>query len=319
MLGKPVVTIPGCPPNPYNFLATVVHFLTFGKLPELDKLGRPLFAYGRLIHENCERRAHFDAGRFAMEFGDEGHRQGYCLYKLGCKGPETYANCSTFWASAMPARTTGRWAAATRASAAPKRALASPSRSIKSPRCSTSRPLAVPAHRRRAGQGRHLRLGRRRGGGGRCRRRAGRDADAQPRPVVTPPRRPSVPRKRARQTTRPEPDHGHPAQISSKGCWREAPRPPPRLPWRHRPARVKPVRVRPKPWACSTTPRLCVGCKACVAACKTGQRQPGRVLHRSTSCGTRRSIPRAHLQPDQDVPQRHHGCQGQPRPTASPS
>ena len=93
MLGKPVVTIPGCPPNPYNFLATAVHFLTFGKLPATDKLGRPLFAYGRLVHENCERRAHFDAGRFAMEFGDEGHRKGYCLYKLGCKGPETYANC----------------------------------------------------------------------------------------------------------------------------------------------------------------------------------------------------------------------------------
>lgn len=93
VLGKPVVTIPGCPPNPYNFLSTVVHFLTFGKLPDLDAKGRPLFAYGRLIHENCERRAHFDAGRFAKQFGDEGHRQGYCLYKLGCKGPETYANC----------------------------------------------------------------------------------------------------------------------------------------------------------------------------------------------------------------------------------
>ena len=30
-----------------------------------------------------------------MEFGDDGHRKGYCLYKLGCKGPETYANCPT--------------------------------------------------------------------------------------------------------------------------------------------------------------------------------------------------------------------------------
>ncbi|MCL4682696.1 MAG: hydrogenase small subunit [Rhodocyclaceae bacterium] len=95
ILGKPVVTIPGCPPNPYNFLATAVHFLTFGKLPDIDQLGRPKFAYGRIIHEHCERRAHFDAGRFALEFGDEGHRKGYCLYKLGCKGPETYANCST--------------------------------------------------------------------------------------------------------------------------------------------------------------------------------------------------------------------------------
>ena len=93
ILGKPVLTIPGCPPNPYNFLTTVVHYLTLGKFPELDHKGRPKFAYGRLIHENCERRAHFDAGRFALRFGDEGHRQGWCLYKLGCKGPETYANC----------------------------------------------------------------------------------------------------------------------------------------------------------------------------------------------------------------------------------
>jgi hydrogenase small subunit len=90
---KTVVNIPGCPPNSYNFLHTVLHFVTFGELPELDQKNRPKFAYGRLIHENCERRPHFDAGRFAIEFGDEGHRKGWCLYKLGCKGPETYANC----------------------------------------------------------------------------------------------------------------------------------------------------------------------------------------------------------------------------------
>jgi len=88
-----VVNIPGCPPSPYNFLSTVLHFLTFNSLPALDSKNRPRFAYGRLIHENCERRPHFDAGRFAREFGDVGHRQGWCLYHLGCKGPETYANC----------------------------------------------------------------------------------------------------------------------------------------------------------------------------------------------------------------------------------
>lgn len=93
--GKTIIHIPGCPPNPYNFLSTVLHLLTFGKPPELDVHHRPKFAYGRLIHENCERRPHFDAGRFAMEYGDFGHRQGWCLYKLGCKGPETHANCPT--------------------------------------------------------------------------------------------------------------------------------------------------------------------------------------------------------------------------------
>jgi hydrogenase small subunit len=93
--GLAAVNIPGCPPNPYNFLSTVLHFLTFNKLPALDAKMQPVFAYGRLIHENCERRPHFDAGRFARQFGDEGHRLGYCLYMLGCKGPETFNNCST--------------------------------------------------------------------------------------------------------------------------------------------------------------------------------------------------------------------------------
>ncbi len=85
--GKPIVNLPGCPPNPYNLLAVVLEYVTMGKLPELDQYGRPRFAYERVIHENCPRRAHFDAGRFAMAFGDEGHRKGHCLYKLGCKGP----------------------------------------------------------------------------------------------------------------------------------------------------------------------------------------------------------------------------------------
>src|SRR5512133_3308699 len=91
---KKVVTLPGCPANPYNLLGTVLQYATFGTLPALDELGRPKFAYGRVIHEDCPRRPHFDAGRFAAVYGDEGHRNGWCLYKLGCKGPQTHANCS---------------------------------------------------------------------------------------------------------------------------------------------------------------------------------------------------------------------------------
>ncbi len=100
--GTTVVTIPGCPANPYNLLGTVLQFATFGTLPALDDKGRPLFAYGRTIHEHCPRRAHFDAGRFAQQFGDDNHRQGYCLYKLGCKGPETHANCSVMHFGEIP-------------------------------------------------------------------------------------------------------------------------------------------------------------------------------------------------------------------------
>lgn len=92
--GKKIVTLPGCPANPYNLLGTVLQYATFGTLPELDSLGRPKFAYARTIHEDCPRRAHFDAGRFAEKYGDPGHRQGYCLYKIGCKGPQAHGNCS---------------------------------------------------------------------------------------------------------------------------------------------------------------------------------------------------------------------------------
>jgi hydrogenase small subunit len=95
VIGKDkLINIPGCPPNPYNILSTVLYVLTFGRPPEMDELKRPTFAYGRRIHDHCERRPHFDEGRFAETFGDEGHKKGYCLYKLGCKGPVTYANCS---------------------------------------------------------------------------------------------------------------------------------------------------------------------------------------------------------------------------------
>ncbi len=93
--GVPIVNLPGCPFNVDNLTATVVHFLTFGSLPAVDDLGRPLFAYGRRIHDNCERRGHFDAGEFVQAWGDEGHRKGWCLYKMGCKGPVAFHNCPT--------------------------------------------------------------------------------------------------------------------------------------------------------------------------------------------------------------------------------
>ena len=91
--GVPIINLPGCPVNVDNLTATVVHYLTFNALPELDDLGRPLFAYGRRIHDNCERRGHFDAGEFVREWGDEAHRNGWCLYQMGCKGPIAFQNC----------------------------------------------------------------------------------------------------------------------------------------------------------------------------------------------------------------------------------
>ncbi len=92
---KNLINLGGCPHNPANTAAVLVHYLTFHDLPALDEYNRPLFAYGDIIHDQCERRAHYDAGRFVEEWGDEGHRKGYCLYKMGCKGPEATYNCPT--------------------------------------------------------------------------------------------------------------------------------------------------------------------------------------------------------------------------------
>ena len=91
--GATVINLPGCPVNTDNLVATIVHFLTFGRLPPVDGKGRPLFAYGKKIHDNCERRAHFDAGQYVEAWGDQAHRKGHCLYKMGCKGPATFHNC----------------------------------------------------------------------------------------------------------------------------------------------------------------------------------------------------------------------------------
>ena len=92
---RPVINISGCPPIGEVISATITYYLTYGRTPPVDGEGRPLFAYGQRIHDKCPRRANFDAGQFAERFDDDNARKGYCLYQLGCKGPATFAPCST--------------------------------------------------------------------------------------------------------------------------------------------------------------------------------------------------------------------------------
>ncbi|MEF3191592.1 MAG: hydrogenase small subunit [Campylobacterales bacterium] len=92
--GKPIINIPACPANPANIVGVILHYVLSGTIPELDALLRPKFAFGYRIHDNCERRAHFDAGEFVEEWGDHGAQHNWCLYKMGCKGPMTFNNCS---------------------------------------------------------------------------------------------------------------------------------------------------------------------------------------------------------------------------------
>jgi len=92
---KPVVNIPGCPAIPEATAGTIAHFVVFGTLPELDELHRPKTFYGKTVHDRCQRRGFYEAGKFALSFDDEGAKKGWCLYKLGCKGPTTYNACAT--------------------------------------------------------------------------------------------------------------------------------------------------------------------------------------------------------------------------------
>lgn len=94
--GVPVVNLPACPVNAVTMVGTVLEVVMFGRVPRLDSLGRPLWAYGTRIHDRCERRGQYDAGQFVESWADiEGLKRGFCLYKVGCKGPFTYNNCSS--------------------------------------------------------------------------------------------------------------------------------------------------------------------------------------------------------------------------------
>jgi len=90
---RSVINVSGCPPIAEVILATIAYFLTHGDPPKTDSQGRPLFAYDQRIHDSCQRRPHFDAGQFVRTFDDEGARNGWCLYHVGCKGPSTFSAC----------------------------------------------------------------------------------------------------------------------------------------------------------------------------------------------------------------------------------
>jgi len=98
-VATPVINLPTCPVNPEWIVAMVVDVLFLGKLEsgaildELDEFGRPKIIFGQTIHDNCPRRGHFENGEFVYKFGSAEEAKGYCLYPVGCKGPQTQTNC----------------------------------------------------------------------------------------------------------------------------------------------------------------------------------------------------------------------------------
>ncbi|MGJ7910034.1 hydrogenase small subunit [Neobacillus sp. LXY-1] len=91
----PVALVPGCPPIPEVIIGTLLHLHFHGELPELDKKLRPKVFYGTTVHMTCHRKPYFDQKLFAESYDDEGARKGYCLFKLGCKGPTAFNACES--------------------------------------------------------------------------------------------------------------------------------------------------------------------------------------------------------------------------------
>lgn len=89
----PVINLSRCPGHGDDIVVVLSSVLVTGKVPALDAKGRPLFLYGQTVHDSCFRRGHFEAGEFVEQFGDPRSKDDWCLYKLGCKGPYTYAPC----------------------------------------------------------------------------------------------------------------------------------------------------------------------------------------------------------------------------------
>ena len=120
---KNLINLPACPANVENLTALIVYYLTYHRWPPCDSKHRPLFAHGKTIHDNCERRAHFDAGQFV---------------RCGAMKRIATASASSRWAARVRRPTTtarsfagtrartGRSVAATRASAAPSRTSGTP-------------------------------------------------------------------------------------------------------------------------------------------------------------------------------------------------
>ena len=92
----PVVNVPGCPANPEWLTSLLVDVVLMKLKPadlDLNSEGKPAGIFNQTIHDNCERRGHFENGEFVYEFGSEEEKKGYCLYPLGCRGPQTKSNC----------------------------------------------------------------------------------------------------------------------------------------------------------------------------------------------------------------------------------
>ena len=88
--GKAIINVPGCPPIAEVMTGTLAYILTFDRLPELDRAGRPKMFYGQRIHDKCYRRP------FSTQDNSS---------SPGMTTAQRKAGACTRWAAADPQRT----------------------------------------------------------------------------------------------------------------------------------------------------------------------------------------------------------------------
>lgn len=82
-----VINVPGCPAHPDWIIGTLVKVLS-GTPPALDANNRPTTYFTpKAIHDRCPRKGTDEADQFGQD--------GLCLKALGCKGPQSHADCDT--------------------------------------------------------------------------------------------------------------------------------------------------------------------------------------------------------------------------------
>jgi hydrogenase small subunit len=84
--GKTTINVAGCPPHP-DWITWAIVQLLINNTVTLDSYGRPKALYGKTVHDLCPRKETDETNKFGVDKR--------CLKELGCRGPETRANCPT--------------------------------------------------------------------------------------------------------------------------------------------------------------------------------------------------------------------------------
>ena len=90
-VATPVVNVPGCPVNPEWVMSVLVDVVVMKDMDllvnRLNEFNMPGDLFNQTIHDNCERRGHFENGEFVYEFGSKEEADGLLPVSRRLQGP----------------------------------------------------------------------------------------------------------------------------------------------------------------------------------------------------------------------------------------